>query len=728
MEELIFNSVLRLDGHGLYGFYRVIGEMPSGSAWLAYAGGWDGATAGKEKAPSRGAIVEVAVAALSSMQDVGLAKAINMAPEPRLMQLAEDLDTKGQKLWTWREKAAQPMLNPGTLLKSLATGRGIGPVIQECRAISGCSRPMAYKLWRLLCVHGFSRLSLMPRFDSCGAPGVPRPLQSGAQKAGRRTVRQITGQPDPSPQRGLIEEDRVKILHHYRRLARVGLTASSLYRQIIEAAYVTQYRAEGNLRVPVIPHQGSFPNQRQVRHVIESSVKSLERVLRKTTSGHFKRSLRGMTGRSYDGVAGPGMTYAIDSTVGDIHLRSSVNRAWVIGRPILYIIVDVWSTAVVGFYVCLSGPSWNSAKVALFSAVCDPELLGDLWGYESIPTLYPHPRVPHNLLCDRGEYLSEAASETYRNLNINAQFAPAYRPDLKGIVEVMHRIAKDQQFEFVPGAIDARRRELELKKNARESALTMREYVQYLTGVFAHHNLHANREHRLTTEMIAAGVDPSPAGLWRFGYEAGLGGGRHESQEFFITNLLPRKTAIARRDGIFLESQQYESEVARQQEWTAAARNFGVIEQTAYSFPGSMSRFWWPNPNAGLEVFRLRANARAMPETTVDEWRDALMVEVMKRDGRQHQRLAAASEEIAKQRALINKVKEQAHTADEGVSSNMVPNAREARAFELMVGQHADAGNGVEFQPMPTETEQLSVEYDALMDAMFEELNRDGNV
>jgi len=724
MESLIFNAVLRLDGHGLHGFHRIVAVTPDEHVWLAYVGGWDGTTATDTKEPAKGALIKTATTVLHAMQLSGHAAPIDLAPAPRLLQLEEDLDVKDQQLWTWREKAAQPMLDPERVRVSLVKNGGLGVVAKECRAVSGCSKAMVYKLWALLCVHGFSRLSLMPRFDSCGAPGVARPLKPGAQKAGRRTKRRAAGEDDPFPQRGIVEDDRVKILHHYRRLAKVGQTASSLYQQIIEAAYVTRYRQECDTRIPVLPPQGTFPNERQVRHVIESSVKSLERVLRRTTTGHFKRNLRGILGRSHDGVAGPGITYAIDSTIGDIHLRSSVNSSWVIGRPILYIIVDVWSTAVVGFYVCLAGPSWNSAKVALFSTVCNPELLSDLWGYEPIQTLYPQPRVPHNLLCDRGEYLSAAASQTYRSLNINAQYAPAYRPDLKGIVEVMHRIAKDRQYEFVPGAIDARRRELELKKNARESALTMREYVQYLTGVFADYNLHANREHRLTIEMMAAGVDPSPAGLWRFGYEAGLGGGRHESQEFFITNLLQRGTAVARRDGIFFESLQYDSEIARQQGWTAAARNFGTIDQTAYFFPGSTSRFWWPNPEGGMEVFRLRANARAVPETTLDEWRDALMIEDMKRDDRRYRRLVAAMELAAKQRALVDRAVERTRIADEGIVPSQIPNAKEARSLELLVGQRGGAGVDEEARPISAEALQHSAKYQSVMDSIFDDMNR----
>src|SRR6185503_18100161 len=110
------------------------------------------------------------------------------------------------------------------------------------------------------------------------------------------------------------------------------------------------------------------------------------------------------------------------------------------------------------------------------------------------------------VLTDRGEYVSAAARETVDLLGIILSVNAAYRPDLKGLVEVFHRIAKDWQSPFVPGAIDARRPELELRCGSKPSALTLRDYVHYLQSVFSEYNLCADRRHRLTSEMMACGV------------------------------------------------------------------------------------------------------------------------------------------------------------------------------------------------------------------------------
>lgn len=729
MAQLIFNEVLRLATDSLEGFYRVVAQSEDGrSIWLAYAGGMslqkpdaDGKAVAASNSPALGSLHPVAVQTLRNWEQRNQMSAVDIALPARQLRAPEELTTSEREQWEWRVRTAQPMLDPLRVQALVGPSGRLGALVREVCKQGPCSRPLGYQLWAVLVQFGFTQAALIPRYAACGAPGVRRPVSDARRKSGRPTLKQVLGAPDPQPQRGLEEADHPKILHHYRRLMRPGLSLGTLYRQIVEAAYVTQYQQEGDIRVPILPPAGSFPNQRQVRYVIESSVKDLERVLRNTTQGHFNRNLRGIRGRAYDGVPGPGHTYAIDSTIGDIHLRSRICPAWIVGRPIVYVVVDVWSTAVVGFYACLEGPAWRDAKLALFSTLCDPALLGDLWGYEPIQTLWPRPQQPYRLRCDRGEYLSAAAKETGLALRLNLEFAPPRRPDWKGTVEVLHRIMKDEQYRFLPGAIDARRKELELRRDAKESALNLREYVQYLHGLFAHYNLYADRSHRMTAEMIAVGVDPTPAGLWRFGHDAGLAFGQAVSPQLLFTSLLAQGQAVVRRDGIFWESSEYEAEVALRQQWTAQARNFGAREQGVHFFPGSTSRFWWANPDGGLEEFRLKSNARAIPEASLYDWRDALMVERMKQDDRAYRKLQAATRLAAQQEHLRKQALERTREAHEAIPPNAIPQVRDARLLERMTG--ANALPAPAQQEVETE-DQASEGYTALMDAVFAEMNR----
>lgn len=728
MVALIFNEVLRIDGMGLQGFFRVVAVPPGAmTVWLAYIGPWPDAGGQLGESGSVGVIgslTQVARETLWALERDGRLAAVDLRPVGKLLLPSEDLEEGERALWDRRRLQMAPFLDHEGLATALVQTSGIGPVVRLALTAGDGTRATVYRLWRLLCQNGFEASSLHPRFDRCGAPGTLRPHQTGQQKVGAKTLREKLGEPISHPQRASTESDRIRVLSHARLLAKAGLPFVELYDQIIQRVYVTQYEQTKAGRRGVAPPQGSFPNKRQVRHIIESGTKRLERVLLATTQGHYQRNLRGLRGKAYDGVAGPGHAYAIDATIGDIHLRSAVNPAWSIGRPIVYMVVDIWSTAIVGFYVCLHGPSWDMAKLALFSTCCDPRLLADLWGIEYIEVLTPFPTIPFQVWTDRGEYVSAGARETCLDLGINFSVDPPYRPDMKGLVEVLHRIAKDKQYHFLPGAINARRKELENRPNAKASALTLRDYVQYLHGIFSHYNLFADRSHRLTMEMIGAGVEPTPAALWRFGHEAGIGYRKTISQDKLITGLLKRGSAVARRDGIFHESLQYESEIANVQEWTAKARNIEVMEHTVFSFPGSTSRFWWPDPQGHMHEFSLRANTLASDKVSMDEWRDALIFNRIQKDDREYRRLLAALNNMEAQSLLRKQAIERTAEADAAYEGPKL-NSREARLVELVSkgnatssAFHTSEDQGAVVASIP------DAGYDALMDEVFATLNR----
>ena len=430
--------------------------------------------------------------------------------------------------------------------------------------------------------------------------------------------------------------------------------------QILESGFIKKYKQDGNILVAVDPKLGEYPNNRQIRRVLEKEISKLQRLLDRTTKGHYARSMRGMTGHNWEGVSGPGHTYAIDSTIGDIYLRSSINRAWIIGRPIVYIVVDVWATAIVGFYVCLTGPSWDTAKVSLFSSAAPPELLGELCGYHPILSLTPLPTMPAVLLCDRGEYLSKGASLTGAKLIPCLSYAPPYRPDLKGLVEVLHRIEKDRQHLFIPGAIDQRRKEFELHKCDPNSAvLTVREYTQYLYSIFSEYNLIADRSKRLDAHMKAAGVFPSPAGLWRFGHEVGTGVRRDIPLSELITNLLPNEIGRVTRKGVMFAGREYGSDIVNEQQWTAHARNFGSWDIGSNHFPGSVSKIWVPNPSGnGLLDLCLSDYSTASPELTADEVLDAFMFGKLNNAEIQHEKTMIAIKSLRDVQKIVDNAKE----------------------------------------------------------------------
>lgn len=585
------------------------------------------------------------------------------------------------------------------------------------------SRGLAYKCWSLLCLYGFDESSLKLRYDLCGAPGLLRPCDSGGRKKPgaktepeRQAIKEGIAVPPPE-QPGTSTEWRVMVMLADSKIPSPKPRWKRRCLQIVQFAFVREFQDDRGELVPVDPVQGTYPNDKQIRHIITVETPKLILLRQQTTSGHFDRAKRGLTGKNWQGVAGPGHTWAIDSTVGDMYLRSSINRSWVIGRPIVYVIADVWSTAVVGFYVCLTGPSWDMAKISLFCSGADPSLIADLWGYSLFCTLDPHPTLPFVLMCDRGEYLSRAARVSGMDLRLHESYAPPYRPDLKGLIEVLHRIAKDEQFEFVPGSIDARRAEMERRKfDPRKAVFTVREYVEFLYGVFNHYNLTANREHRLDAHMRADGAYPSPAGLWRWGHQVGIGYRRAVPEAKLITDLLPAGRMTLTGSGVKFARALYEPPKEQQFEWATLARNFNREHGTCHYFPGSPSRIWTPH-NAQNEILGLRLSdqSTASSDCTFDEIADIYQYDLRNKARRDHQNTMNGLDWFRRSQAQIEQARtltDEALEADNGPA----PTATQARQIEV-AGAAAVAGAPAPL--MPALGNASSAEYIAMMNTIL---------
>lgn len=669
MAKLMHNQTIRVSGE-LDGIYRIV--LFDSARNLAILVCLD------SSAPAHAPSSESAKLHLQNKRPAPLCGALNWIEAETLLSLLDDgeltvieiqrenfkTSPAAQKRFERRVMVMSRFLEIDILCDSILAHHSLGELVRQTLNKHGVSRYFIYHCWSLLCRYGFTEDSLQSRYDRCGAAGVRRDCSAdGNKKAGRKTnkerLEQQTGVPFINAQPGMSAHWRNLILTQDRKIPTPKPRLSTRYTQILSGAFVKDYLQIDGVLVAQKLKKGEYPNKRQVKRVLEVEVPRLQRLLESTTKGHFARSKRGLTGKNWEGVAGPGHTWAIDSTIGDIYLRSSINRAWVIGRPIVYIMVDVWSTAVVGLHVCLRGPSWDTAKVALFNAVADSTLMTELMGFDFSLGLNPPPTPPYVLLCDRGEYLSKAASVTALKLLPCLSYTPPYRPDLKGLVEVLHRIGKDHH-QWVPGAIDARRKEFELRKfDPNKGIFTVQEYMQYLLNIFTEYNLTADRTNRLDTKMIADGVFPSPAGLWRWGHEMGIGVTRSMEQSQLIKTLLPKAEASVGRSGITLAKLNYRSAETIDAAWTAEARNFGAWRIPVHHYPGTVSRIWTPNmAGAGLLELHLMDQANASPEQTFEEVEDAIAFSKLAKGEHEHHRTVIKVDKHLQNAKLVERAKE----------------------------------------------------------------------
>ena len=102
---------------------------------------------------------------------------------------------------------------------------------------------------------------------------------------------------------------------------------------------------------------------------------------------------------------GPGARYEIDSTIADIYLVSSRDPSQIIGRPTVYIVIDVFSRMITGLYVGMENSSFNTAIQCLSVAIQDKVTFCQSYGLQIQPEDWPIYGLPGAILADRGELI-----------------------------------------------------------------------------------------------------------------------------------------------------------------------------------------------------------------------------------------------------------------------------------------------------------------------------------
>lgn len=550
-------------------------------------------------------------------------------------------------------------LDTSKLVERVIKDQGFSGLVTNAARRNGIYSNKIYRLLKRLITHGFYENSLIPQYHNSGALGKERPFENGMKKCGaksliyRNAMKNNLELPQENP--GMSNEWKKKCAIAIAKLPKPHPSIRKMYNLVLEAQFSPQLEMINGKITPLKIQKNSAPTYHQFKYFVKNHFSLLEHSKRITTPRNHNQNHRALLGNSYEGVAGPGHTYAIDSTMADIYLVSSLNRNIVVGRPVLYMIVDVWSGAIVGFFLCLSGPKWDMAKVALFTAIYDPEKMAALMGIPYQKVFKHQPGLCAVLLGDRGEYIAHQASITCFILKVDQEFTAPYRGDGKGIVEVHFRINKDGQINFVPGTHDARRIEMEQRQSKPDDAtMTLHDYSAYVASEIRKYNLTADMSKRLNDYMKAEGVLSTPAGLWDWGHDVGIGFKKHISDDELIRTLLPKIDAKSTKNGIKANGRNYaDLDNPIDRKMATIARNSGEREIDAWIYPGNIQSIW---TNEGYES-GLRTVERSGCDSsyvTEEEYQDSNCIAALAFQESAHSRTEIGVQELKLQKSVID--------------------------------------------------------------------------
>jgi hypothetical protein len=429
---------------------------------------------------------------------------------------------------------------------------------------------IVYRLWLYECKES----ALISDNANCGAPGKYR--NPGLKKRGRIPKRIKTGH---APKRVGVNtgpDDRTLIWLAWDLYGGNLGKYDYAYNKMIED-YFTEgwYESDDGTYKPSKTSLEKRPSIETFRYYVKKKYTPVELLKQMLPAITWEQTKRAIRGKAFDRLFGPAQVYMIDSTIADVYLVSEFNPHWIIGRPIVYLVRDVWSGMIVGVHVALEGPSWNTARLALFNAFSPKgEFLRSL-GFKMTDADWPCAHGCLDIVHDRGEQLSIPSTDSAHDLRINLSPCPSFRPDMKGSIETLFHWIRDATVKWMPGAVLSRARERGQRDSRLDATLTLHRFTRILVHAILTFNKTADVSDRLVGPLSGLEIKATPINLWNYGLDNLHGSPPQWDQDTLYTALLPSSIVSVREDGVNFAGHAYKGNMVDKQQWQEFARTFG---------------------------------------------------------------------------------------------------------------------------------------------------------
>jgi len=353
---------------------------------------------------------------------------------------------------------------------------------------------------------------------------------------------------------------------------------------MVKEYYTENYQIdENNHPQPILVPSEERPTLDQFRYWYEVENKDVKKdITSRQGKKNFDLKYRAIKGSSKQETIGPGSRYQIDATIGDVYLVSKYNRSWIIGRPVIYVVIDVFSRMITGVYVGLEGPSWIGAMMALVNTASNKKSFCQKFGIEIDESEWCCHHLPECILADRGEFAGMGVETMIPNLGIRIENAAPYRADWKGLVERHFRVIHDHVKPFLPGYIDKDFRQRGARDYRLDAQLDIDQFTEIIIELIRYHNSHELTNYNRDEEMIADDVQPIPIDLWRWGIKNRSGKLRTVDEELLKFNLMPTSKATITERGVKFKSMYYVNEKVVRERWREKARSGMLSKEEKY--------------------------------------------------------------------------------------------------------------------------------------------------
>lgn len=474
----------------------------------------------------------------------------------------------------------------------------------------GISESYIKRLFSKFFQRGMTKNALLPDYEKSGRKGTERVI--GETKVGRKRADGSNGGISITPDIKMYIE--ICIQKYYRKNDQC--TKMDCYRYLLRDYFSDEYIENGEKKYNLWDVT-RIPSFQQFRYWFKKREDPVKDIIKRTGIKSYELKSRPLLSNSTVETVGPGTRFQVDATIADVWLVSKLDRERIIGRPIVYAIMDVYSRLITGVYVGLEGPSWIGAMMAFDNMVMDKVEFCKQYDIEIEEKDWPAKHIPEQLIADRGELEGYSPENLINNLNVVVENTSPYRGDLKGIVERQFRTMNGQIKHQAPGAIMKEYRKRGDRDYRLDATLNIEEFIKIFIKLVIQHNNSVVDKYPYSPQMIVDGIEAIPCEMWRWGIENKKGRIRTVPREIMKLNVLPKGRASISRAGMKFKGLFYGSDKAMKEQWFIGAK--GKTVNIVYD-PRDMNQVYIPHADGiNYDVCHLLESSNDYKNLMLDE-------------------------------------------------------------------------------------------------------------
>jgi hypothetical protein len=405
-----------------------------------------------------------------------------------------------------------------------------GELVQEAARRHGVSHPTLYRYLRRYWQRGQTPNALLPDYANSGGRGKTRAAH-GVKRGRPRKDGASAGVNIDQAMRTVfrLAAARYAACHtHFSRRAAYDEMVSDFLCQRIADPYSRRLQ-----RAPAsgpVPSFGQFSYWLEQDHMVGAP--PLPAPL--ADNAPVKRQGR------------PGAAFRLDVLPFAMQLLHGEDRQLLVGAPLLYVVTDVFSGMVTGYYAALDAPHWNLAMLALASCAADKARLARRHGRLLAPQEWPVCHLPQTLLLPP-ELMARANRDSLL-ANFNVRCVPDYEEPARPWLPAL-RVS-------FGAAADGSRTVL-------DGVLTLAEFRRIVLDILLAYN------------HSPGGDGWAPLQLWEWGVRRRGASLQQFPEDLVRCCLLPTSDAWVTAEGICVQDRYFSCARAERERWFERARQRG---------------------------------------------------------------------------------------------------------------------------------------------------------